>query len=179
MEEILEDLKNSNKTVRMDRQLSDAIKAIIGRHNAGYTKLRSEKFRKGSRLYNVVFSAVVWNEQEQKDQMVDFLGRNLASSKKHADCLYGGQFDGNLRMVQVKRAPHSNRTFLQTLIIGCIAAAYVCLLVLLWKLKLVQIIKDELFDGYKPLKETELTSSDNPIVKHRATAEGSKSIRTY
>ena len=111
--------------------------------------------------------------------MVDFLGRNLASSKKHADCLYGGQFDGNLRMVQVKRAPHSNRTFLQTLIIGCIAAAYVCLLVLLWKLKLVQIIKDELFDGYKPLKETELTSSDNPIVKHRATAEGSKSIRTY
>ena len=70
-EEILEDLKNSNKTVRMDRQLSDAIKAIIGRHNAGYTKLRSEKFRKGNRLYNVVFSAVVWNEQEQKEYRED------------------------------------------------------------------------------------------------------------
>ena len=70
-EEILEGLKNSNKTVRMDRQLSDAIKAIIGRHTAGFTRMRAAKYRQGDRLYNVDFSAVVWHEQEQKEYRED------------------------------------------------------------------------------------------------------------
>ena len=69
-EDILEELRKSGHNPIKSKQLEDAIKAIIGRHNAGFTKKNLEKYRNGKNKYSLSFSALVWNEQEER-QYVD------------------------------------------------------------------------------------------------------------
>ena len=66
-EDVLEELrKNGHKPVQ-SKQLEDAIKAIIGRHNAAFTKMNIDKYRHGKHKYSLSFSALVWNEQQERE----------------------------------------------------------------------------------------------------------------
>ena len=64
-DDILNDLRKSGNEARMSRPLEDAIKAIIGRHNAAFTKMNIDKHRKGKNTYSLSSRAVVWNEQQE------------------------------------------------------------------------------------------------------------------
>ena len=68
--DILEELRKNGHKLVQSKQLEDAIKAIIGRHNASLTKMNIEKYRKGKNKYSLSFRAVVWNEQQER-QYVD------------------------------------------------------------------------------------------------------------
>jgi hypothetical protein len=58
--------KNGHKPAQ-SKQLEDAIKAIIGRHNAAFTKMNIDKYRHGKHKYSLSFSALVWNEQQERE----------------------------------------------------------------------------------------------------------------
>ena len=66
-DEIINDLRESGNLTRMSKPLEDAIKAIIGRHNAAFTKKNIDKYRKGKNKYSLSFRAVVWNEQQERE----------------------------------------------------------------------------------------------------------------
>ena len=51
--------------------MEDAIIAIIGRHNASFTKQSIDKYRKGKNMHNLTFRAVVWNEQLEHEYVDD------------------------------------------------------------------------------------------------------------
>ena len=69
-DDILEELRNKGHKLVQSKQLEDAIKAIIGRHNTSFTKMNIDKYRKGKNKYSLSFRAVVWNEQQER-QYVD------------------------------------------------------------------------------------------------------------
>ena len=70
-DDILSDLRESGNLTRISKPLEDAIKAIIGRHNAAFTKKDIEKYRKGKNKYSLSFRAVVWNEQQEREYVDD------------------------------------------------------------------------------------------------------------
>ena len=65
-EDILEELRKHGHNPVKSKQLEDAIKAIIGRHNSAFTKMNIDKYRKGKNKYSLSFSALVWNEQQER-----------------------------------------------------------------------------------------------------------------
>ena len=69
--EILRENKKLQNGARLSKKLEDAIKAIIGRHNASFTKQNINKYRKGKNTYSLTFKAVVWNEQLEHEYVDD------------------------------------------------------------------------------------------------------------
>jgi hypothetical protein len=69
--EILRENKKLQNGARVSKKLEDAIKAIIGRHNASFTKQNINKYRKGKNMFSLTFKAVVWNEQLEHEYVDD------------------------------------------------------------------------------------------------------------
>jgi hypothetical protein len=73
-DDILTTLRENNKLqngARLSKRLEDAIKAIIGRHNASFTKQNINKYRKGKNMFSLTFKAVVWSEQLEHEYVDD------------------------------------------------------------------------------------------------------------
>ena len=63
--------KQLQNGARLSKKLEDAITAIIGIHNASFTKMIIDKYRKGKNTYSSTFRAVVGNEQLEHEYVDD------------------------------------------------------------------------------------------------------------